>query len=290
MYIAPISPDHPGAALFIADLDDYQNSLYPAESNHLDSIEALKQPNVVMLGALDKKDSLMGMGAVKFVENYGEIKRMYVPESHRKKGIARRILHALEHLGAARGISTLCLETGIYQEAAIQLYSHAGFNSCGPFGAYPNDPLSVFMKKNLPGFSHLLSISPFREADRDQVVALWQRCGLTVQWNDPNKDIDRKMAEAPDLFLLARLRDQVIGTCMAGYDGHRGWFYYLGTAPEFRGNGVAAALVRRGESALAQLGCPKINLMVRKSNTEVLEFYKGQGYGDDPVLVLSKRL
>lgn len=190
----------------------------------------------------------------------------------------------------ARHLPLIRLETGIHQKAAIGLYRAAGFEITGPFGDYPDDPLSVFMEKRLADFSSVLSISPYTPQDHDQVIALWQACGLTVPWNDPDRDIQRKLANSPELFFLARLQKLVIGTCMAGYDGHRGWFYYLGVAPEFRKTKVAGELIRHGESALTALGCPKINLMVRQTNTGVIRFYNKNGYADDPVVVLSKRL
>ena len=77
---------------------------------------------------------------------------------------------------------------------------------------------------------------------------------------------------------------------MAGYDGHRGWIYYLAVAPELRRRGIAAKLVEISEAELVKLGCPKIDLMVRNTNQAVIEFYQAIGYGEDPVVVLSKRL
>jgi ribosomal protein S18 acetylase RimI-like enzyme len=77
---------------------------------------------------------------------------------------------------------------------------------------------------------------------------------------------------------------------MAGYDGHRGWIYYLAVKPEFQKQGIASKLIREAESRLLKIGCPKINLMVRKSNEDVISFYRRIGYKDDPVVVLSKKL
>ncbi|MDD9304636.1 MAG: GNAT family acetyltransferase [Desulfobacter sp.] len=135
-----------------------------------------------------------------------------------------------------------------------------------------------------------LIISPYTQKDHDPVIFLWDQCHLIVPWNDPNKDIQRKLQECPDQFFLARQHDLVIGSCMAGYDDHRGWFYYLGVLPKFRHQGVAGQLIAHGETLLTRLGCSKINLMVRQSNTEVIQFYKKNGYGQDPVMVMNKRL
>lgn len=287
--VEQVTPDAEDVRNLIAALDTYQESLYPPESNHLDGIDTLMRDNVVMIGVRDN-NALAGIGAVKFMEGYAEIKRMYISETHRRKGIAGIILRALEHLALSRDLPVARLETGIHQAAAISFYREAGFMETHPFGDYKEDPLSVFMKKKLPSLEEALSISTYTDQYKNRVIDLWNRCGLTVPWNDPQKDIQRKLDDSPDLFYLALLDDQVIGSCMAGYDGHRGWFYYLGVAPEFRKKGVAGQLVKHGEKLLGQLGCPKINLMVRKSNTGVIQFYKTAGYGDDPVLVLSKRL
>jgi ribosomal protein S18 acetylase RimI-like enzyme len=287
--IEQVSPDAEDVRNLIEALDVYQEALYPSESNHLDDLDTLKQKNVVMIGVRENQD-LAGIGAVKFMEGYAEIKRMYIPKAHRRKGIAGKILLALEHLALSRNIVLVRLETGIHQTAAITLYRTAGFVEIEPFGSYAEDPLSVFMEKKLVPIEKALVLSSYSDEYRNQVIDLWKICGLTVPWNDPQKDIQRKLDNSPDLFYLALMDDHVIGSCMAGYDGHRGWFYYLGVSPEFRKKGIAKLLIQHGEDLLRELGCPKINLMVRKTNTNVIQFYKSAGYGDDPVLVLSKRL
>ncbi|MCG8619020.1 MAG: GNAT family acetyltransferase [Desulfobacterales bacterium] len=302
MRVKKVRADQEEVKALILKLDAYQAELYPAESNHLDDTSTLLQDNVDMIGVMvpvedrqkdqqeKRQDALAGIGAVKYLDGYAEIKRMYVSENHRKKGIARYLLQQLEYLAAARSLSIVRLETGIHQGAAIDLYKRAGFSNIPPFGAYSEDPLSVFMEKAIPPVKTDLRISSFAEGYRSQVIDLWQTCGLTVPWNDPDRDIQRKLDHSPDLFFLALLGDRVIGTCMAGYDGHRGWFYYLGVLPEFRRLGIAGEMIRHGEFCLTKMGCPKINLMVRQTNTKVIGFYKSEGYTDDPVSVLSKRL
>ena len=84
-----------------------------------------------------------------------------------------------------------------------------------------------------------LDIRPFDVADTEPVVALWHAAGLTRPWNDPHRDIERKLAVQPELFLVAVDGDVVVGTVMAGYDGHRGWLYYLASAPDRRNEGIA---------------------------------------------------
>jgi ribosomal protein S18 acetylase RimI-like enzyme len=133
-------------------------------------------------------------------------------------------------------------------------------------------------------------IRPFRAADEPAVVALWGRCGLTRPWNDPQKDITRKLAVRPDLFLVAEIDDTVIGTVMVGYDGHRGWINYLGVDPDYRRKGVGRVLMAEAELLLRLEGCPKINLQVRTGNTEVIEFYRRVGFVMDDVISMGRRL
>ena len=135
-----------------------------------------------------------------------------------------------------------------------------------------------------------MKIRTYQNKDKKQVIALWKECGLSVPWNDPEKDIERKVMDSPELFLVGELEGKLIAVCMAGYDGHRGWIYYLGVKPELQKKGYAQQIVEYAEQKLIEIGCPKINLMVRKTNQGVIEFYKAVGYQDDPVVVLSKRL
>jgi ribosomal protein S18 acetylase RimI-like enzyme len=122
------------------------------------------------------------------------------------------------------------------------------------------------------------------------VVALWQRCGLARPWNDPAKDIRRKLAEQPGLFGVMTDGAEVVGTVMAGYEGHRGWINYLAVDPSRQQQGLGRRLMDWSEARLRERGCPKINLQVRRSNEAVLAFYAALGYADDDVVSLGKRL
>jgi putative acetyltransferase len=133
----------------IEQLDGYLAGLYPAESNHLLSVEALKQPNVTFITA-SVDGAVAGCGA--FVNQggeYAEIKRMFVLPEFRGLKLGRRILDELESLARASGLELARLETGVYQSEALLLYEKAGYQRRGPFGDYPEDPLSVFMEKKL---------------------------------------------------------------------------------------------------------------------------------------------
>ena len=103
-----------------------------------------------------------------------------------------------------------------------------------------------------------MEIRVFRQQDFEEVVTLWERCDLLRPWNDPEMDIERKLNHDVSLFLVAEVNGEVVGTVMGGYDGHRGSAYYLGVHPEYRGRGIANALLNRLEKKLIARGCPKI--------------------------------
>jgi ribosomal protein S18 acetylase RimI-like enzyme len=135
-----------------------------------------------------------------------------------------------------------------------------------------------------------MRIRPFRPEDEAAVVALWEHCGLVRAWNDPHKDIRRKLLVRPDLFLVGLVDDHIVASVMAGYDGHRGWLNYLAVDPAQRRRGHARAIVAEAERRLRAAGCPKINLQVRTSNHRAIEFYRKLGYSVDEVSSLGKRL
>ncbi len=142
----PASPD---VRRLIDQLDRYQMDLYPAESNHLLSMEALRQANVTFLTARLGAE-IVGCGAVVDHDgDYAEIKRMFVSPQFRGLQIGRRLLEALEAQARAAGLALLRLETGVAQPEALRLYERAGYQRRGPFGDYPDDPLSVYMEKRL---------------------------------------------------------------------------------------------------------------------------------------------
>jgi ribosomal protein S18 acetylase RimI-like enzyme len=137
-----------------------------------------------------------------------------------------------------------------------------------------------------------MHIRPFRTEDTGQVVALWESAGLTRPWNDPYKDIERKLLVQPELFVVA-VDDgtgSVIGVVMAGYEGHRGWMNYLAASADRRGLGIGRALVEHVEKELTAVGCPKLSLLVRSDNAQVVEFYRHLGFSVDDAVSLGKRL
>ncbi len=126
--------------------------------------------------------------------------------------------------------------------------------------------------------------------DQQEIIDLWRSCDLIKPWNDPIKDIERKLSVDPERFLVGEIDDRVIASIMIGYDGHRGWINYLAVSEPHRRQGYGAQLVVRAESMLRQTGCPKMNLQLRTSNPSVIDFYNALGYLEDQVLSLGKRL
>ncbi|HEY6078960.1 MAG TPA: GNAT family acetyltransferase [Polyangiaceae bacterium] len=133
-------------------------------------------------------------------------------------------------------------------------------------------------------------VRAFKEADEARVIELWLLGGLVRPWNDPKQDIARKLKVQRELFLVAELEGVVVGVVMAGYDGHRGWVNYLAVDIGQRRRGIGTALMRDAERRLRLLGCPKLNLQIRRENTAVQAFYQAIGFSEDAVVSMGKRL
>jgi putative acetyltransferase len=147
MTIAFESPDQPDVIALIADLDAYQDTLYPPESRHALDVASLKQSNVLFAVARDSEGQAIGCGAIVLYPEFGELKRMYVSLRGRGRGGARKLVTVLESQAIDLGCKVVRLETGPYQPEALALYASAGYQLRGPFGDYTDDPLSVFMQK-----------------------------------------------------------------------------------------------------------------------------------------------
>jgi ribosomal protein S18 acetylase RimI-like enzyme len=145
------------------------------------------------------------------------------------------------------------------------------------------------MKETLKSMDNL-QIRPYHPDDERQVIQLWLECNLVVAHNNPRRDIERKLKVKPEWFLVGVLDGMVVASCMAGYEGHRGWINYLAVSPRYRRRGIGTSLMAAAESQLRLAGCPKINLQIRASNVEVIRFYESLGYHDDNVLSMGKRL
>ena len=135
-----------------------------------------------------------------------------------------------------------------------------------------------------------IKIRLYNDSDQEKVIKLWELCELTRQWNNPIKDIQRKLTVQSELFLVLEKDGEILGSIMGGFDGHRGNVNYLGIHPDHKNKGLGKLLMNRIEVELIKMGCPKINLMVRDANIDVQQFYKVIGYKEQKVVVFGKRL
>ena len=133
-------------------------------------------------------------------------------------------------------------------------------------------------------------IRAYADKDEKQVIELWNECELTRSWNNPQLDIQRKQKVQSEWFFVGEENGAVIATAMFGYNGHRGWVNYLAVSPNHQRKGYAHKLMQHGETVLKSAGCPKINLQIRTTNTQVQAFYKSIGYTEDEVVSFGKRL
>ena len=135
-----------------------------------------------------------------------------------------------------------------------------------------------------------MRIDTCTDPDREAVVELWRRCGLTRPWNDPREDLARALAAADATVLVGDSEGGVVASVMVGFDGHRGWIYYLAVDPALQRQGLGRAMMRAAEQWLRDRGAPKLQLMVREDNTQALDFYARLGLERQVVVVLGKRL
>jgi ribosomal protein S18 acetylase RimI-like enzyme len=133
-------------------------------------------------------------------------------------------------------------------------------------------------------------VKPYSSQNMDDVIDLWNRCNLLRSWNDPKKDIKRKIKVNPELFLLGFIDNRLIATVVGGYDGHRGWINYLAVDPAYKQRGFGKQIMEAVEEKIGALGCPKINIQVRADNKDTLKFYESIGYKIDKVVSIGKRL
>ena len=135
-----------------------------------------------------------------------------------------------------------------------------------------------------------MDIRAFQPSDQPAVILLWEKCDLLRSWNDPAKDIRRKLEVQPEMFIVGASSGELVATAMAGYEGHRGWVNYLAVAPEHRGKGFGRAIMGEAEKLLNQAGCPKVNVQVRGANSSAIEFYRRIGYRVEDRVSLGKRI
>ncbi len=135
-----------------------------------------------------------------------------------------------------------------------------------------------------------MKIREYKDRDKKELIDLWFKCDLVVPWNKPELDIQRKLKVNPELFLVGVVDGKIIASIMGGYEGHRGWINYLAVDPEHRRQGYGLYLMQEVEKRLKAMGCPKINIQIRRTNPEAIKFYEAIGYTDDNMVSLGKHL
>lgn len=136
----------------------------------------------------------------------------------------------------------------------------------------------------------MTGIAPADAADAEAVIALWRACGLTRPWNDPARDFQSAIEGATSSILLLRDESGLAASVMVGFDGHRGWVYYLAVAPDRRRHGLGGRMMAAAEAWLRDRGAPKMQLMVREDNEAALGFYQALGLERQGIVTLGRFL
>ena len=136
----------------------------------------------------------------------------------------------------------------------------------------------------------MIEIRPFKRTDEEEVVELWRTVFSDAPaHNDPTEDINTKLDIQPELFYVAVSDGHLVGSAMSGFDGHRGWVYYVAVHPDYRRKGIGTDLMKKVETSLVEIGCPKLNLQIRADNSEVQAFYESLGYRVEDRISMGKR-
>jgi len=142
---------------------------------------------------------------------------------------------------------------------------------------------------NIPA-SRTLTITAIEDGDIADVIALWQRCGSTREWNDPAGDIALARKETNATVLVGRNDGAVVASVLVGHDGHRGWVYYVTVDPDHRYKAYGREIMTAAENWLRARGLQKLQLMVRGDNLQVRAFYESLGYYDQERVTFAKWL
>lgn len=218
------------------------------------------------------------------------VDRVVVSQQARGRGLARRLYETLFAQARAAGHDRVVCEINADppNPASDAFHARLGFVAVGTGSINGGTKAVRYVAKQIsdPGATVRAAIAD----DIARVIALWQAAGLTRPWNDPDSDFAGALAHPMAQVLIAERAGEAVGTIMVGYDGHRGWLYYLGVAAPHAHQGIGRLLVRAAEDWLCALGCPKVMLMVRSDNVAVAAFYASLGYDAQAVTSFGRRL
>ena len=268
------------AALHSSNAQDYPADVIARVASNFtpDAVLALLARRVVLVAVQD--DVIVATAAL----DANVVRSVFVNPALQGQGIGRSLMSEIERRAREAGVTVLSVPSSLTAEP---FYTQLGFHTVRD--VYHGNERTLVMEKTLLS-RH--PIGPYRDRQhRAQVVALWQEAfGYDTAHNLPTLAIDKKLAVNDGLFFVATDKKAVIGTILAGYDGHRGWLYSVAVHADYRRHGLGSSLVRHAEQALTALGCMKINLQITSGNDAVTGFYEALGYGVEPRISMGKKI
>ncbi|MEG8235683.1 GNAT family acetyltransferase [Pseudomonas orientalis] len=268
------------AALHSSNAQDYPADVIARVASNFspDAVLALLKRRVVLVAIQDQV--IVATAAL----DANVVRSVFVNPALQGQGIGRLLMIEIELRAREAGVTVLSVPSSLTAEP---FYSKLGFHTVRD--VYHGNERTLVMEKALLS-RH--PIGPYRDRQhRAQVIELWQEAfGYDTAHNLPSLAIDRKLAVNDGLFFVATDKKAVIGTILAGYDGHRGWLYSVAVRADYRRHGLGSSLVRYAEQALTALGCMKINLQITGGNDAVVGFYEALGYGVEPRISMGKKI
>ncbi|MFT0476135.1 GNAT family acetyltransferase [Pseudomonas antarctica] len=268
------------AALHSSNARDYPADVIARVASNFtpDAVLALLQRRVVLVAT--QGQVIVATAAL----DSNVVRSVFVNPALQGQGIGRLLMIEIELRARDAGVTVLSVPSSLTAEP---FYTKMGFYTVR--NVYHGNERTLVMEKALLS-RH--PIGAYRDRQhRAQVVALWQEAfGYDTAHNLPTLAIDKKLAVNDGLFFVATDNKTVIGTLLAGYDGHRGWLYSVAVHADYRRHGLGASLVRYAEQALTALGCMKINLQITSGNDGVAGFYEALGYGVEPRISMGKKI
>lgn len=268
------------AALHSSNARDYPADVIARVATHFtpDAVLELLNRRIVLVAI---QDALIVATAALDAD---VVRSVFVNPELQGQGIGRLLMIEIELRAREAGVTVLSVPSSLTAEP---FYSKLGFHTVRD--VYHGNERTLVMEKTLLS-RH--PIGAYRDRQhRAQVIELWQQAfGYDTAHNLPSLAIDKKLAVNDGLFFVATDKKAVIGTILAGYDGHRGWLYSVAVHADYRRHGLGSSLVRHAEQALTALGCMKINLQITGGNDVVVGFYEALGYGVEPRISMGKKI